>query len=309
MEITDNIQDIKDIDKSLKWYFHPSEIVRMLRYFHFNSKFDNNIDYTPHYTNNPKIGVVIGTYGCTPYIELQLYFLKYINKIKHILIHDDCSPYTQELLELSKQYNVDFYSTKHRLWHKTNVGSIGDTNAFYYGLQWAKVHNIDILVKLSRRLIPCFEWTNNLINLAKETDATTFGSYCTTDPFNLRTEGIALNVEIWTKEYPMFNLAWTIQNEYSIFAEFWMHEMAKTLSGNNYSEKWFNYVKKSKNGYLHSGYAIWKDILGTNRFNSDDRAGYTLWHKYSSINDYLNVSKQILGNKYTKSDFENCENF
>ena len=28
----------------------------MLRYFHFNSKFDNNIDYTPHYTNNPKIG-------------------------------------------------------------------------------------------------------------------------------------------------------------------------------------------------------------------------------------------------------------
>ena len=303
------VENSKDIETSLKWYFHPAETVRMLRYFQFNTKFDNTVDYTPHYSTTPNLGVVIGTYGCTPYIELQLYFLKIINKIDYILIHDDCSPEQNKLKELAEQYNVDFYSTSERLWHQTNVGSLGDHHAFFYGLQWAKSKNIDILVKLSRRLIPCFEWKNSLINLAIQTDASTFGSYCTTDPFNLRTEGIALNVDIWTKDYPMFNFAWTIKNEYSVFTEFWMHELAKTLSGNNYSEKWWNYIKNNKAGYLHSGYAIWKDILGTNRFNSDDRAGYTLWHKYTPIKEYLSVSKEVLGNKYTITDFENYENF
>lgn len=303
------MENNKEIDKSLKWYFHPNEIVRMLRYFHFNSKFDNTIDYTPHYSERPEIGVVLGTYGSVPYIDMQLYFLKKINKINKILIHDDCSPEQDKLKKLADEYNVDFYSTSKRLWHKTNIGSIGDHHTFYYGLKWAIQNNIEILVKLSRRLIPCFEWKSNLIKLAKNTDGTTFGSYCTKDPFYLRTECIGLNVETWTKNYPMFNFIWTLENEFPVFAEYWMHEMAKTLSGNNYSEKWWKYIKESKNGYLYSGYTIWKDILGTNRFNSDNRAGYTLWHTYSTIDDYFKTSQQIFNNKYKKHDFEQIENF
>jgi len=297
------------IEKSLQWYFHPNETVRMLRYFQFNLKFDNSIDYSVHYSDNPKIGVVIGTYGCIPYIDLQLHFLKNVNHIDNILIHDDCSPYQEQLKELTNKYNVDFYSTQKRMWHKSCIGSIGDTNSFYQGLLWSKYKGLDILVKLSRRLIPCYNWKDSLIQLALNSDASTFSSFCTKDPFNIRTEGIGLNVDIWTKSYPLQGLLWTIENEYSIFAEFWMHEMAKTLSGNNYSQKWKEYCDKHKYGYLHSGYGMWQDILGTCRYTNENRHENVLWHMYNSIEDYLNVSKQIFGDKYTLQDFNDCENF
>ena len=102
------------IEKSLQWYFHPNETVRMLRYFQFNLKFDNGIDYSVHYSDNPKIGVVIGTYGCIPYIDLQLHFLKNVNHIDNILIHDDCSPYQNQLKELdSLKKQEDFWERQY----------------------------------------------------------------------------------------------------------------------------------------------------------------------------------------------------
>lgn len=299
------MEETQQIDKSLQWYFHPNETVRMLRYYQFNSVFDNNIDYTVHYPDNPNIGVVIGTYGSVPFIDLQLHYLKYVNKIDNILIHDDCSPYQNELKELAKKYNVDFYSTPKKMWYKSCVGTIGDHNAFLQGLLWAKQKNLDILVKLSRRLIPCFEWKTNLIELAKNTEASTFSSYCTKDPFNLRTEAIGMAVNVWSKDYPIYNFKFTIDNELPVFAEFWVHELAKTLSGNNFSEKWLNYVKTTKLGYLHSGYGMWQDILGTCRYTNENRNPNVLWHMYSSVDEYLKESQKIFGNKYNKSDFEN----
>ena len=76
----------KTIEKSMQWYYHPNEIARLLRYFQLNMKFDNE-DYTPHYTTKkPTVGVVINTSGNIPYMDLQLYFLKEVNKIDNILI-------------------------------------------------------------------------------------------------------------------------------------------------------------------------------------------------------------------------------
>lgn len=294
------------IDKSTKWYFHPDEHIRMLRYFQSNMKFNNNEDYSVHYTNNPNIGVVISTYGCVPYVDLQLYFLKQINHIDNILIHDDCSPDKDKLKELTKQYNVDFYSTPNRMWYKSFAGCIGDIDSIYQGLIWAKQKNIDVLVKLNRRLIPCFNWKDDLIKLVIKSDASTFSSYCTKNNYNFRTECIGLNVDIWTKPYALQCLSWTIENEYCVYSEFWMHELAKTLSGNNYSEKWKEYCNKNKFGYLHSGYAMWQDILGTNKSNTENRHDNVLWHMYSKPNDYLKMSDIIFSDKYTLKDFENC---
>ena len=297
------------MDKSLQWFLHPIETVRMMRYFQFfNSRFDNK-DYSIHYSSPPKIGVVIGTFGCTPYIDLQLHFLKNVNGINKILIHDDCSNEQNELKELAKQYNVDFYSTPSRMWHKDQVGSIGDTNSFYQGLLWAKDNNIDILVKLSRRLVPCYNWIKKLQQVALESDASTFGSYCTRDPFNLRTECIGMNVRAWASGYTLSNLNWVIQNEYPIFAEYWFHEMAKTLSGNNYSSKWKKYCEKHKFGYLRSGYALWQDVLGTCRYTNENRHDNVLWHMYCKPEDYFNVANQVFKDKYTLNDFERCEKY
>ena len=60
---------------SLKWYFHPNEIVRMMRTKIYDN-IDLKTDLTPNYTKNLKIGVVIGTYGAMPYIDLGLHYLK-----------------------------------------------------------------------------------------------------------------------------------------------------------------------------------------------------------------------------------------
>lgn len=290
---------IENLNKSLQWYFHASECARMLRYYQFNLKFDNTVNYTPKYSKNPTIGVVIGTSGSIPYIDLQLHYLKNVNGIKNILVHDDCSDKKEELIELCKSYNVDFYSPEKPMFYQANVGSIGDTNAIYEGLLWANRNNIEILVKLSRRLIPCYEWKSKLISLAKQSDAITFSSYCSQDPFNIRTECIGFYVPAWTKNYPLECMLFTIKNELPIFAEFWFHELSKTLSGNNYSEKWFNYCKKNKFGYLHSGYAMWQDINGTCRYNNMNRRKNTLWHMYSTKEDYLTELNNIFPNKYS----------
>ena len=292
------------IEKSLQWYFHPNETIRMLRYYQFNMKFDNSVDYSVNYSNNPSIGVVIGTSGSIPYIALQLYYLKNINGIEHILVHDDCSDKKNELKALCDSYNVDFYSTEKPMFYKSCVGSIGDTNAIYEGLLWAKNKNLDILVKLSRRLIQCYEWKSKLIELAKESNASVFSSYCTKDPFNIRTECIAFNVNVWTKQYPLQCMKFTIDNEMSIFAEFWFHELAKTLSGNNFNEKWLNYCKNNNFGYLHSGYAMWQDILGTCRYTDENRHPNTLWHMYSKPEDYLNELNKHVKDKYTINDLK-----
>lgn len=73
------------------WYFHPSETVRMLRYFQFNSKLDPTIDLTPNYSDNIEVGVVINANNKPAYVELQLYYLTQINKINSVLIYDNCS--------------------------------------------------------------------------------------------------------------------------------------------------------------------------------------------------------------------------
>ena len=75
----------------------------MLRYFQFQFKFDNTVDYTPHYSENPEIGVVIGTYGSVPYVDLQLHYLKNVNGFNKILVHDDCSEQQEELKALEEK--------------------------------------------------------------------------------------------------------------------------------------------------------------------------------------------------------------
>ena len=274
----------------------------MLRYFQFQIPFDNTVDYTPHYSENPEIGIVIGTYGSVPYIDLQLHYLKNVNGFTKILVHDDCSEQQEELKALCKSYNVDFYSPARQQFIFDGIGSVGDLHAFYQGLIWAKQNNVELLVKISRRLIPCYEWKTNLINLIKESDATAYSAYCTKDPFNMRTELLGLYVPAYTQQYPLTCMQFSILNDYAVFAEFWWHELVKRISGNNWSDKWFNYIKNSKHGYDHSGYCMWQDVLGTCRFNNANRRHNTLWRHYSSKEDYLNELNKIFPNKYTIND-------
>jgi hypothetical protein len=263
---------------------------------------------TPSYDENLKIGVVIGTYGASPYVDLGLHFLKNVNKIDKILVHDDCSSERDKLQDLCKKYNVDFYSTPKNLWHKSCVGSIGDQNCFYEGLRWAKNNNLDILVKISRRLIPCFNWVDNLKQLVLESDGLTFSSFCTRDLFHFRTEMTAMNVNAWNDPYILNSMKWYIDNEFPVFAEFWNHELAKQIDFQNFSSKYETFRKSHFTGYKNSGYVHWTEILGTNRYTNDGRNKSVLWHMYNSESDYYEKSKEIFGNKYSLNDFKNIVN-
>ena len=127
-------------EKSLMWYFHPNEIVRLMRVRLYDD-IDEKSNFTPSYNkDNLKIGVVIGTNGSVPYIDLGLHFLVNINGIKNILIHDDGSNVLDKLQNLANSYNskyganIQVYSTGENLWHKSCIGSIGDQNCFAIGL-------------------------------------------------------------------------------------------------------------------------------------------------------------------------------
>lgn len=278
------------IVKAKNWYHNPLEYNRMTRYFPhiFNGNLGNDKTYIPDYSNI-NLGVVVTTYGSYEYIKLQIYCLKYIAHVDNILIVDDFSNEQKQLKELCSKNGVDFISTPRKLPYEVNVGSNGDTAGFYYGLRWAKEKNINLLVKLSRRLIPYFDWTKNLIDLAKKSDAITFSSYCERDKFNIRTECMGMYVPAWSENFVLNSIAQTVNNDLIVFAEYWFHEIAKILSYKNESKKWKKFEHNQNLGYLRSGYALWLDILGTNRYNKDNRNEKVLWHMYSTKEDYTNI--------------------
>lgn len=302
-------------EKSLMWYFHPNEIVRLMRVKLYDDV-SKDSNFTPLYNkDNLKIGVVIGTNGSVPYIDLALHFLIEVNGIKNILIHDDGSNVLNKLQELANNYNIkcgsniQVYSTGKNLWHKSCIGSIGDQNCFAIGLQWAKQNNFDILLKFSRRLIPCYKWIDDFKKLVIDSDGITFSSYCKKDKFPIRTELIGMNVKAWSNNYILMAYTWFIQNEYPIFAEFLMDQFAKVLDYYNYSKKYEKWKQEHRNGFLTSGYVHWYDILGTNRYTNEDRKNNKiLWHMFKKEEDYLKISKEIFGNKYTLEDFKNIVN-
>ena len=61
-------------EKPMLYYFHQNEIVRIMRTRLLDS-IDPKIDLTPRYNDDIKVGVVVGTYGCIPQIDLQFHLL------------------------------------------------------------------------------------------------------------------------------------------------------------------------------------------------------------------------------------------
>jgi len=124
--------------------------------------------------NNPKIGIVIGSYGWPSLVELQIKIIRKVCGDIPILISDDCSDgcslYPDEhsdynrLKELTnKYYGVSFWPNAVRSGH-----CAGDLTVFVKGLTWAKQHNLEYLVKISRRFlceVPYWiqYWTHRLI--------------------------------------------------------------------------------------------------------------------------------------------------
>ena len=290
----------------MEYVNNSNEVIRLLRYF-LRPQMDPEVRITPDYPENPSIGVVISTYGSIPFLDLNLHFLVNVNRLR-VLIHDDCSPKREELIELCRRYApyVDLYSTPERMWHREKVGVLGDTNSFLVGLTWARDNRFDLLLKLSRRMVVISEFADRLRRLATESDGFTFGNYCTADDFPLRTECMAMCVKAWSSDYPISQLHAVLSHRLPVFAEYWFHDLARMLAYANASGKFRRYADEHRIGASHDGFVMWCDLLGKDRYTPAPGA---LWHSCNPLEEYYAVSRQVFGDRYTLDDFRGIEMF
>ena len=290
----------------MEYINHPNEVLRMLRYF-VRPQMDPEERITPDYSADPALGVVISTYGSIPFLDLNLHYLVHVNHLR-VLIHDDCSPRRDELIALCRSYApyVDLYSTQERMWHKEKIGVIGDTNSFLVGLQWAQQNGFELLLKLSRRMVVLKEFASSLKRLAVESDAFTFGNYCTDDDFPLRTECVAMCVKAWTNPFPMNQLNTMGYAKLPVFAEYWFHDLARMLAYANASPRYRQYADTHRIGAAHDGLVRWSDLLGESRYSAAPGA---LWHNCNPVEDYYRAAREVFGERYTLDDFRGIEMF
>jgi hypothetical protein len=140
----------------------------------------------------PRIGVVIGTYGSVPLIRLQLEARRRYWPNVPLLIHDDCSPDTDELKHLCEQYDAEYYCTSKRL-----DSAAGDMAVMLHGLDWAQTRGFDLLVKFSRRFIVYHDWSASLAILAYNTQYPTYSAPCCEYRCGCRSECVAFHVSSW----------------------------------------------------------------------------------------------------------------
>jgi hypothetical protein len=115
-------------------------------------------------------------------------------------------------------------------------------------------------------------------------------------------------VNAWTNKFVLNLMNFYIKNEFPIFAEFLIDNLAKQLDYQNFSEKYKKYKEKHFTGFTYSGYVHWYDLLGINRYNKEKRSNDVLWHMYSNEEDYLNKINEIFKDKYSIENFKNIVN-
>ena len=292
-------------DKSLAWYLHPNEVVRMMRCKVVDA-INPLIDVTPKYGSDIKIGVVITDDASYAHIDLLLHYLKNVNKIDDILIYDDGR--NEGLSKLATEYNIDIYSSLKKYKSYAFKGSIHEQNAFYKGLKWAKDKNLDILVRFSSMLIPCCEWVSSFKQLVLDSDGVTFSSYCPKCQLPIRVECIGMNVNAWTNDFTMNYMKFNVENELIVFPEYWIDSMAKQIDGQNFSKKYRKWKDSHYTGQLRSGYVHWYSILGKCRLTKDDRMNDVLWIDYTSKEEYFNKINEVFPNKYRIEDLTKGDN-
>lgn len=156
----------------------------------------------------PKVGIVIGAYNWPSIIELQIKVIKATCGNIPILISDDfsdgashspqpgCKFYQMQVL--AERYPlVTFYPNPQRLGH-----SGGDLSAFWKGLQWANTLNLDILAKISHRLLVNLpHWIQHYGSILLKRNNAIASQPCIQNGhiFPIRSECCVLNVKEWNR--------------------------------------------------------------------------------------------------------------
>lgn len=242
---------------------------------------------------NPRIGVVLGTYAAAPYVHLFLESAKRNFPHIPIMILDDGSPDFPYIIEHTKNYNAEFVCNSVRLGH-----NFGDLNVHFFALVWGKSKNFDIVVKFSRRLLPLYDWTKDLAKIAYETQYATYTNG--EESLGFRTECIAYHVNSWfdsglvkglTKDY--------YEHVGSHLVESHIHNLARELQ-KIACEHNAAYVEQHPKSIYLNAYGDW-DLIEPQRTKKTSKV---LWHHCNNAEDYLAVSEKF-GLPYKINDFKN----
>lgn len=243
-----------------------------------------------------KIGLVIGTFASAPYIHLSLESRKRYYPHIPVLVSDDASPKRAELEKLCNRYKVDFISNSSHM-----PDHYGDLSVFVHGFQWAKQNNIDLLLKISRRFIPLFDWSKELQEAYENTGVATFSNYCTRYGFGFRTECTGFHVPTWYAR----GLVTEMENKLAaidggLFMEAYVHELSQKIMCNT-SEKASLWFYENPAPPERSGYAP-LNFMSTSRV---EKKPNLLWHDYTHHLQYWSKALEFGLFQYKPEDFEN----
>lgn len=246
--------------------------------------------------DNNNIGIVIGTFAAVPYIHLSLECLRKHESGIKILVHDDCSPKSEELKKLCFKYDASFFSL-----NKRAKRYLGDMSAIYMACKWSYEQNCKIGVKLSRRFIIDKPFSYGLQEIFNNTDAITVTGACCDYGFGFRSECIAFNLNAWIKQKDILDeMQKLIQNNDNNIGlpEAWYHNKTKIVynrCSSSYRTKYDNVYKPIEN---KSGFIDWY-LMGLGRCHKIENV---LWHDANGAADYYQLS-QTYNLPYSFNDF------
>lgn len=222
-----------------------------------------------------RIGVVIGTFGSTPHVHLLLESLKRHCPECPVLVHDDCSPQTERLAELSWSYGASFSTNSSRLGH-----ILGDLSAFSNGLLWARNNGCDMLIKISRRFCPTDNrFIRELREIALRDQLATYSNICAGFSFGFRTECVGLHTNSWLPRLNDF--LDRIQFNDLELPESYFYEAASNIDKSSEPFGWWTFMGNSRR-------VKW---------------GHHLWHDSHEPEDYHELAK-AWGLSYRPQDFK-----
>jgi hypothetical protein len=226
--------------------------------------------------------MVVGTFAAVPYVHLQLEARRRYYPNIPLLVHDDGSHRRSQLSALCRDYDCDFEHNESR-----QPPCMGDLTAFLGGLIWADAHDVDVLVKVSRRWLFLTDWRPSLKSLALASQYATFSSYTTTFNFGFRTECVGLAVGVWNDGEFLNDAKDHICSGDYVFVEAYIHGFARRFERRN-GDKAEQWRRSHAMPDDRNGYALWP-LLGTDRC---EPSPHFLWHDCCAPADYLAMAQQ-----------------
>ncbi|HEY3332587.1 MAG TPA: hypothetical protein VGK19_21330 [Capsulimonadaceae bacterium] len=244
-----------------------------------------------------RVGVVVGTFAALPYVHLQLEARRRYWPDVPVIVHDDASPQQDNLLALCREYGVDFDASPYR-----QAATVGDMAALVAGFDWARGHDLDYVVKLSRRFVIMRPWVDTFRELAFNTQFATYSGACSDFGFGFRTECTAYHVRTWFAAGAVETLRGYVARNESAFVEGLVHELARDVHRSACDvtrrlERWS--PREGDHARDADGYGYWP-LLGTGR--SIYNPGI-LWHDYATADSYWGVAQAFGLTEYTREDF------